>query len=59
MPRVLFGLFTPDFGVIFDFEQGPWSNLKHLLNVFHLFGGGGIGKGVERVDMATEREEWT
>lgn len=52
-------MFTPDFGVIFDFEQGPWSNLKHLLNVFHLFGGGGIRKGVERVDMATEREEWT
>lgn len=28
---------------IFDFEQGPWSDLKHLLNVFHLFGGGGDG----------------
>lgn len=51
-------MFAPDFGVIFDFEQGPWSDLKHLLNVFHLEGEG-IGKGVERVDMAVEREEWT
>lgn len=23
---------------IFDFEQGPWSDLKHLLNAFHLCG---------------------
>jgi hypothetical protein len=28
---------------IFDFEQGPWSDLKHLLNAFHLCEGGGDG----------------
>lgn len=52
-------MFAPDFGVIFDFEQGPWSDLKHLLMSFICLEGEGIGKGVERVDMAVEREEWT